>query len=85
MLVSHSIIQSIDLKHWILTIHLLCFHKDRYASGYGVPEEDQSQDYELISLTEVGGNTTMKFKRKFETCDGKDITIEVRYNFFYFS
>ena len=40
---------------------------------------DEKQDYDLISLTETGNKTTMKFKRQFDTCDdGQDNKIEVR-------
>ena len=39
---------------------------------------DEKQDYDLISLTEIGNKTTMKFKRQFDTCDdGQDNKIEV--------
>lgn len=39
---------------------------------------DEKQDYDLKSLTETGGKTTMKFKRQFDTCDDQDNKIEVR-------
>ena len=41
------------------------------------PQIDSQQDYELISLLESGGKTTMKFKRKFETCDPEDNAVQV--------
>ena len=42
------------------------------------PQIDSHQDYELISLVENGGKTTMKFKRRFETCDPEDNAIQVK-------
>lgn len=60
------------------SIHqLLLFTQDCYASSYTTPKVDGQQDYDLISLTETGGKTTMKFKRQFDTCDDKDNRIEV--------
>ena len=41
------------------------------------PQIDSQQNYELISLVESGGKTTMKFKRKFETCDPDDNAVQV--------
>lgn len=41
------------------------------------PQIDSQQNYELISLGESGGKTTMKFKRKFETCDPEDNAVQV--------
>ena len=41
------------------------------------PQIDSQQNYELISLLESGGKTTMKFKRKFETCDPDDNAVQV--------
>ena len=41
------------------------------------PQIDSHQDYELISLVESSGKTTMKFKRKFETCDPEDSAVQV--------
>ncbi|KAL9960045.1 hypothetical protein ACROYT_G033442 [Oculina patagonica] len=52
------------------------YFKDRHADGRMMPEIDSQQDYELISLTEKNGKTTMKFKRKFDTCDPQDNKIE---------
>ena len=42
-----------------------------------MPKIDSQQDYELISLKEDNGKTTMKFKRKLDTCDPQDNKIEV--------
>jgi len=52
------------------------YFKDRHADGYVMPEVDSEQNYQLISLTEESGKTTMKFSRKFDTCDSEDNTIE---------
>ena len=51
--------------------------QDRHADGHMTPQIDSHQDYELISLLESGGKTTMKFKRRFETCDPEDNAIQV--------
>ena len=42
-----------------------------------MPKIDSQQDYELISFKEDNGKTTMKFKRKLDTCDPQDNKIEV--------
>ncbi|CAH3115490.1 unnamed protein product [Porites lobata] len=49
---------------------------DRHADGRVMPKIDSQQDYELISLKEDNGKTTMKFKRKLDTCDPQDNKIE---------
>ena len=41
------------------------------------PKIDSQQDYELLSLKVDNGKTTMKFKRKLDTCDPQDNKIEV--------
>ena len=51
--------------------------QDRHADGHTTPLIDSHQDYELISLVESGGKTTMKFKRTFETCDQEDNAVQV--------
>ena len=62
----------VEILNWI--IDLL---QDRHADGHMTPQIDSHQDYELISLVESGGKTTMKFKRKFETCDPEDNAVQV--------
>ncbi|KAL9974725.1 hypothetical protein ACROYT_G011804 [Oculina patagonica] len=52
------------------------YFNDRYATSHVTPQIDSQQDYELISLVENGGKTIMKFKRKFETCDPQDNTVQ---------
>ncbi|XP_070592272.1 putative DBH-like monooxygenase protein 2 [Erythrolamprus reginae] len=37
--------------------------------------EDESQDYELLSLTQDATSTTMAFRRQFRTCDEHDLDI----------
>ena len=41
-------------------------------------EEDESQDYQLLSVTENETSTTMLFKRHLRTCDPNDLDITVR-------
>lgn len=52
------------------------YFKDRHADGYIMPTVDSQQNYQLISLTEESGKTTMKFSRKLDTCDSEDNKIE---------
>ena len=51
--------------------------QDRHADGHMTPQIDSQQNYELISLLESGGKTTLTFKRKFETCDPEDNGVQV--------
>ncbi|XP_023931836.1 DBH-like monooxygenase protein 1 isoform X2 [Lingula anatina] len=46
--------------------------KDRYATAEQVPSIDESQDVELISGSENSTFTTLRFKRRLDTCDSKD-------------
>ena len=70
------LIRTIPSMH--LLFYRLIFAQDCHAASYGEPTVDEKQDYELISLTEAGNKTTMKFKRQFDTCDdGQDNKIEV--------
>ena len=49
-----------------------------YATAKSAPIKDQSQDAELLSATESNGITTVKFRRKLNTCDKeKDRVITV--------
>ena len=41
------------------------------------PQIDSSQDWELLAGNETATHTILKFRRKFETCDDKDLNIEV--------
>ena len=59
--------------------------QDRYAERNGYPVEDPSQDVQLLSGSEVNGVTTIKFTRKHNTCDDKDMVVGVRYKFCVFS
>ncbi|XP_030626621.1 DBH-like monooxygenase protein 2 homolog [Chanos chanos] len=51
------------------------YFTDRYAEGNKLPSEDKQKNYELLSLTEVNGQTVMKFQRSITTCDPQDFTI----------
>lgn len=46
--------------------------------GDATLEEDDSQDYQLLSVTENETSTTMLFKRHLRTCDSNDLDITVR-------
>uniref|UniRef100_A0ABM5FCS0 DBH-like monooxygenase protein 2 n=1 Tax=Pogona vitticeps TaxID=103695 RepID=A0ABM5FCS0_9SAUR len=50
-----------------------------FSDWHGVNEEtileDESQDYELLSLTQDATSTTMAFQRYFRTCDQNDLDI----------
>ncbi|XP_078363554.1 DBH-like monooxygenase protein 1 [Oculina patagonica] len=50
--------------------------KDRFADKKALPPIDEQQDYELTGFQESGGKTVLKFKRKFDTCDPRDIKLE---------
>ncbi|XP_059815176.1 DBH-like monooxygenase protein 2 [Hypanus sabinus] len=50
------------------------FH-DRYGVGTEVPVIDGSQDCTLLSLTQNGTHTSLKFRRPFRTCDPQDMDI----------
>ena len=62
---------------WSILQQIIDLFQDRHADGHETPQIDSHQDYELISLVESGGKTTMKFKRRFETCDPEDNAIQV--------
>ncbi|XP_067933220.1 DBH-like monooxygenase protein 1 homolog [Watersipora subatra] len=51
------------------------FLQDRYSEKNGFPTMDISQDVELLSGSEVNGVTTVKFTRKHNTCDDRDMVI----------
>ena len=57
--------------------NFVCTLQDRYADGRVTPNIDSQQDYELLSLKEDNGKTTMKFKIKLDTCDPQENKIEV--------
>ncbi|EDV25403.1 uncharacterized protein TRIADDRAFT_55464 [Trichoplax adhaerens] len=50
--------------------------QDRYATGHVVPTLDTQQDYTLISGEEANGMTILKFKRKYNTSDSRDLPLE---------
>lgn len=45
--------------------------KDLHAVGNSVPLEDAQSDYELLWAEENGYETTIRFRRKWDTCDGE--------------
>ncbi|ODM91325.1 DBH-like monooxygenase protein 1 [Orchesella cincta] len=51
------------------------YFSDKHAIGNQLPVEDTSQDYVLEDAWEKGGRTSLKFSRKFDTCDKHDIPI----------
>ena len=51
--------------------------QDRHALGQFEPEEDASQDYELLQGYENGTHTVLRFRRKYDTCDPHDFRITV--------
>ena len=42
-----------------------------------MPQVDEQQNVELLSLSESNGATTLEFRRKFQACEPKDLSIEV--------
>ena len=74
MPLQYLIVFVICIKITILQLYL----QDRYSSGNEFPAEDDSQDVHLISGSEVNGETTIKFTRKHNTCDDKDMVVGVR-------
>ena len=54
------------------------FPQDFHTVGYRSPLIDTRQNLEDTSASEVGGHTTLKFKRRLDTGDSKeDIVIKV--------
>ncbi|XP_031554202.1 DBH-like monooxygenase protein 1 isoform X2 [Actinia tenebrosa] len=51
------------------------FLTDRYAEGQWMPEIDEHNDYHLTFGEEKNGKTILKFYRKIDTCDKKDIKL----------
>lgn len=51
------------------------FFHDRFATGRRQPAIDEQQDWTLVDAEEVDGFTILEFKRKYITCDDKDIPI----------
>ncbi|CAG7818101.1 unnamed protein product, partial [Allacma fusca] len=46
--------------------------RDFHALEKGAPIQDIQQDYELIAAEEKDNKTTVRFRRRWETCDEKD-------------
>lgn len=56
-----------------------CHIKTHSTTGEPVP--DTSQDYVLLASSENATHTTLRFRRKLDTCDEKfDVPITVRVN-----
>uniref|UniRef100_A0A3B5L8J8 Monooxygenase, DBH-like 1, like n=1 Tax=Xiphophorus couchianus TaxID=32473 RepID=A0A3B5L8J8_9TELE len=51
------------------------YFADYYSIGEKMPEKDEEQSYNLLSVTENDGQTIMTFQRPIETCDKKDFHI----------
>ncbi|XP_013388237.1 DBH-like monooxygenase protein 1 homolog [Lingula anatina] len=49
--------------------------KDSYAISKDAPKTDDNQDVELLSGSENGTFTTLRFRRKLDTCDPRDFVI----------
>lgn len=45
------------------------YFKDLMTNGHMLPKEDERQDWNITSITESNGNTTMEFSRKKNTGD----------------
>ncbi|KAM6211121.1 putative DBH-like monooxygenase protein 2 [Sarcoramphus papa] len=53
------------------------YFSDCHVVDEATLEEDESQDYQLLSVTENETSTTMLFKRHLRTCDPNDLDITV--------
>ncbi|XP_053911672.1 LOW QUALITY PROTEIN: putative DBH-like monooxygenase protein 2 [Cuculus canorus] len=53
------------------------YFSDCHMVDEAILEEDDSQDYQLLSVTENETCTTMLFRRHFRTCDPNDLDITV--------
>ncbi|XP_017278804.1 DBH-like monooxygenase protein 2 homolog [Kryptolebias marmoratus] len=51
------------------------YFADFYSTANGWPSEDKMQNYDLLSVTEENGETTMTFQRLMDTGDDKDFPI----------
>ena len=47
------------------------------TDGHKPPSEDSQDDCKLDEAMESGGTTTIKYHRKIDTGDSKDVAIEV--------
>uniref|UniRef100_A0A663LXW0 DOMON domain-containing protein n=1 Tax=Athene cunicularia TaxID=194338 RepID=A0A663LXW0_ATHCN len=54
------------------------YFSDCHVEDETTLEEDESQDYQLLSVTENKTSTTVLFKRHLRTCDPNDLDITVR-------
>lgn len=65
-------------KLFSLLLWPLFLFQDCHVVDEATLEEDESQDYQLLSVTENETSTTMLFKRHLRTCDPGDQDITVR-------
>ena len=60
-------------------LQLITMLQDRHSEGTFLPSVDNVEDYELIAGMEDATGTTLRFKRKLDTCDDQDMVINVSY------
>lgn len=54
---------------WVDSFTGHAYVRDLYGVGNSVPAEDDKNDYELLWASEDGNYTTIRFRRKWDTCD----------------
>ena len=80
-----DILIQISLSKFINLLHIIfIFHQDYYTEGRTQPLPDDSQDYQLVYASEIGGYTELMFQRPRDTSDNEDIKFEVRLNIYVF-
>lgn len=60
---------------WVDSYTGQAFIKDLHGVGNSVPIEDERSDYELLWAEENEYHTTIRFRRKWDTCDDHDYEI----------
>jgi len=55
----------------------MLLHQDYFTNGRNAPPLDSQQDWMLSQSNEDNGTTTLRFYRKRNTTDEKDVAIEV--------
>jgi hypothetical protein len=61
-------------------IHVFFSFQDRHIKGANRdPQMDSSQDYHLQSGYENKTHTVLRFNRRYDTCDNRDLKITVSY------
>ena len=51
--------------------------QDRFADAKRLPPLDKENNYVLTGFEESDKKTVLRFNRKFDTCDPRDMKIEV--------